>query len=217
MNLPFLLFSAISVTIFPFAFHSFCQDLHLPSRLQVAGDLLPKVTELLVNLQFYFFSENNTFEIWDFSKVSSRKCRLNTEKMESTNLIVSYMFWGGSQVKHRVFTEISEATVLNPATNSTMENVSGRKISIDGAIETLLKPRLSNWRQHLFLEYIQHKGIFWNINFKYQYYYTEWSTNTDDYLHIYDIRKNMPTFLPSPLEPMLIRVALETRKVQFVI
>ena len=63
MNLPFLLFSAISVTIFPFAFHSFCQDLHLPSRLQVAGDLLPKVTELLVNLQFYFFSENNTFEI----------------------------------------------------------------------------------------------------------------------------------------------------------
>ena len=42
MNLPFLLFSAISVTIFPFAFHSFCQDLHLHSRLQVAGDLLPK-------------------------------------------------------------------------------------------------------------------------------------------------------------------------------
>ena len=37
-------------------------------------------------------------------------------------------------MKHRVFTEISEATVLNPATNSTMENVSGRKISIDGAI-----------------------------------------------------------------------------------
>ena len=63
-------------------------------------------------------------------------------------------------MKHRVFTEISEATVLNPATNSTMENVSGRKISIDGAIETLLKPRLSNWGQRLFLEYIQHKGIF---------------------------------------------------------
>ena len=61
-------------------------------------------------------------------------------------------------MKHRVFTEISEATVLNPAMNSTMENVSGRKISIDGAIGNS-DFQIGN-NIYSFLEYMQHKGIF---------------------------------------------------------
>ena len=167
---------------------------------------------LKCSLIFNSISFQRTIQIWDFSIFSSRKCWLNTQKTERKVQIELFLICFEEAAKW----SIESLQKLAKPPFLTRRLTQPWKMS-PGYRRNHWKPRLSNWKQHLFLEYIQHKGIFWNINFKYQYYYTEWSTNTDDYLHIYDIRKNMPTFLPSPLEPMLIRVALETRKVQFVI